>query len=194
MTERNHTGGCSAATPGSAELPKFFKLNADYMIDPEAEISGLGTDIGCMSEALIATIHAMVDATSGDDHQFDGLLFGALYQAKQVAGMSAEYVRRTAQPAGPSAPEEAKETAPPQAPSSSSATEMAQSISDATCAANAVRAALDEIQEAVYSEFGSAEQGLYEAAVASTERLDRALERGIEAGSVYSPVRPGRVQ
>ncbi len=194
MTDRNHTGGCSAPTPNSAELPKFFKLNAKYLIDPDAEISGLGTDIGCMSEALIATIQAIVDATSGDDHQADGLLFGALYQAKQVAGMSAEYVRRTAQPAGASAPEEAKGAVTRQVPSSSSATEMAQSISDAACAANAIRAALDEIQEAVYSELGSTEQGLYEAAVASTERLDRALERGIEAGSVYSPLRPGRVQ
>jgi hypothetical protein len=68
---------------------------------------------------------------------------------------------------------------------------MAQAISDASCANNAVRQVLDAMQEVVYSELGTVERGLYEAAIASTERVDRALSRGLEAGEIYSPALPG---
>lgn len=186
--------GASSPIPSPDNKAPLFKLSAGYLIDPASKTDDLGNDLGCLTEALTATIQAIVDATSGEDHHLDGLIFAALYQAKQVSGLSSEFVRRASEarrapgaaPGGASCSVVAAQATPV-----SPATAMAQSLSDAACAANAIGAALDGIQGAVYSDLGSTEQGLYEAAIASIERLDRALSRGIEAWGVQSPELPG---
>lgn len=184
MTDTDFRTG-AAGTLSADRLALFFHLSADYLIDPASQTGDIGTDIGCLHETIEEVIQSIIEATESNS-QASARAFAALYLVRQARGVAAEYVRRTASAAAtPAAP---GTTLPGRAQGS---TDERQALSDASCANNAVRQALDAIQEAVYSELGSVEQGMYEAAIASTERLDRALSRGVEAGSADAPALVG---
>jgi hypothetical protein len=174
MTKTDFRTGTDAPSNPSAS---FFHMSADYLIDPASATGDLSCDLGCLHETIEEAIESVIEA-AGADKRISLRAFSALYLVQQARGIAAEYIRRTAYDASSSA------AAAPSLPGGDeSSKDSLQALSDADCANNAVRQALDAIQGAVYSDLGPAEQGLYEAAIASTERLERAIARGLDSGA-----------
>ena len=169
--------GARSTAPAAREsgTVPFFTLNAKYLIDPASTTNGLGNDIGCMHDVLAATIQALVEATENDPY-LNGLAFAALYQAQQVEEIAGEYVQRTIQPEPLASDSEARPRV-----AAETHEKIGSALSEAADAHHAIRATLESLQERVYSLFGANSIGMYEAAIASTEQLDRALARGLDA-------------
>lgn len=206
MAERIISAGSTAPIPRERGHAPLFALSAKYLIDASSETSALGVDVGCMFESLLATIQATIDASEGDPH-IDGLLFSALYWARQASGTSAEYIVRTAPMLkGQGATETATEasgaaerghtapdttaTALKSASSASPTTDlgpqgrlgaMDSALNAAAFAHRGISVTLEQLHQPIYRDCDSAAQGLYEAAVASAAAVDRAIGQCLEA-------------
>ena len=159
-------GGLTAPTPREREAVEFFTLNAKYLIDPESTTDNIGSDVGCMHEVLIATLQALLEAATG--RPLERLVLAALYQAKQVSAMASEYFVRTYAAAG-------------NAELQSEVKKMGEALNEAADARHGINASLLAMLDQVHSHCDSNAQGHLEAAIASTERLDRSLSVGLEA-------------
>jgi len=170
--------GQPTATPerGSNPAP-FLALYAKYLIDPKSDVDDLGNDLGLLCDSLVATLKAATD-----DSQSEGdsrtLANSALLLAEQVSGIAREFAIRSF--ARKPRVSDAVTNAPASTKPADVVKAMGDALNDAAFAHHAIRATLDAMQEGVFRDLEEC-IGMYEAAVASTERLDRALSRGLEA-------------
>lgn len=172
-------GGSAAPTPQEREPVEFFTLNAKYLIDPASNIDDLAFDIECLHETVGELLQRVVEATESDG-PLNSLVFGALYLFRQAKSVAAEYCARTGRAAAAAA-----DSATPGISDSSGdiskADRMGDALNEGAYAHHAISASLTAISSEVYERCGSQAQGLFEAAIAGAERLDRAMARGMDA-------------
>jgi len=166
MSRQTIAAGAAHPIPRERETAEFFTLNAKYLIDPASKTDDIGHDVACMLETLTATIQAVVDATTGEP--VNSLVFASLYQVRQLTGMFDEYQERTS-------------LAPQTGDTASQVRRMAEALNEGADAHHGIRATLQAMADEVYSRCSADVQGLFEAAIASTARLDRAVAVGLEA-------------
>jgi hypothetical protein len=179
MADRIIASGDAHPIPREREPAVFFKLHGRYLIDTKSTTYELGDDIACLCESLIATLTAVTDVDSHEKQLSQGLAYTALYVAQQVSTIAAELVDRIGVVRGPAAGGEV----PTVDSDADKIAKMGKAICDSADAFAGLRAALKEMNDGVYADCHHQTIGLFEAAWASAERLDRSMAMAIEAES-----------
>lgn len=163
----------TAPIPRERGTAEFFTLNAKYLIDPKSKTDDIGFDAQCLHESLQTVIRVIIDATE-QDHHLSGLAFVTLYLCQMAASTTEAYYGMTF--GNGKAPVETSAA-------KSNVEKMGAALNQGANSHHGIRATLEAMADEVCTRCSSEVQGLFEAAVASAERLDRSMAAGLEAWS-----------